>query len=263
MIRLAAAVVLTLLAAPAVAQCRQALALGLDVSGSVNSREYLLQTRGLANALRHPEVSAALLAVPSAPVRLAVFEWSGPGYQRMLVDWQAVTGTAQLAEIADRLDRVTRAPAPPGTALGTAMRYGAGLLAGQGDCWKRTLDISGDGTQNLGPHPRDVKAALAGSPITINGLVIGSDTGAQDRRQEHIGELTAYFRAFVITGPDAFVESALGFEAYEAAMVRKLKRELQGLAVAALRPLPAHDRPLSRYSGSGRSSSAPPVSARR
>ena len=37
----------------------------------------------------------------------------------------------------------------------------------------------------------------------------------------------------MIVGPDAFVETALGFEAFEDAMVRKLLRELQGLALSS------------------------------
>ncbi|MEM9846126.1 MAG: DUF1194 domain-containing protein, partial [Pseudomonadota bacterium] len=60
---------LVVFAAAAQAGCRQALALGLDVSGSVDTREYRLQTDGLAEALRDPEVQSAFLALPSLPVR--------------------------------------------------------------------------------------------------------------------------------------------------------------------------------------------------
>jgi hypothetical protein len=38
----------------------------------------------------------------------------------------------------------------------------------------------------------------------------------------------------VITGSGAFVETALGFDDYEAAMTRKLLRELEVLAVSEL-----------------------------
>lgn len=234
--------VLTLVAAlagggEAGAACRQALALALDVSGSVNAREYRLQMQGLANALRHDEVVEALLAHPGLPVWIAIFEWSGPDYQRMLHDWQAIGNRATIERIANSLARRPRQPAPPGTALGTAMQYGAALLARRPDCWKRTLDISGDGKQNQGPHPQTVRDDLAAAGLTVNGLVIGADTNTIfDTRSEHIGELGAYFGAYVIAGPDAFVESALGYADYEAAMVRKLKRELQTLVVSGLPP---------------------------
>lgn len=47
----AAALALALASGPAGAECRQALAVGLDVSASVDDREYRLQVEGLANAL--------------------------------------------------------------------------------------------------------------------------------------------------------------------------------------------------------------------
>ena len=223
------------LAREAHAACRQALVFGLDVSGSVDSQEYRLQLSGLAAALRHPDVVDALLALPSAPVQLAIFEWSAPTYQRQLLNWTAITNKVTLMQIATRLDSTTRGPAPPGTALGTAMQTGAALLADQSACWKRTLDISGDGKHNQGPHPRAVKQRLEAQSMTLNALVIGADTtGIGDQRQVEIGELAAYFEAWVILGPDAFVETALGFEDYEAAMVRKLKRELQGPVLSSL-----------------------------
>ena len=116
------------------------------------------------------------------------------------------------------------------------MQFGAGLLAQQKDCWKRTLDLSGDGKHNLGPHPRDVKSALLASGITINGLVIGADDPSHgDKRYVQIGELSAYYNSWVILGPNAFVEVALGFEAYEDAMTRKLIRELEGLVLSDAR----------------------------
>lgn len=217
------------------AQCRQALALALDVSGSVDTQEYNFQIGGLIAALDHPEVVQALLAMPSAPVQLTVFEWSSPDYQRPLLDWTPIPDAASLTRIREHLARAKRLPSPPGTALGTAMQFGANLLAQRPECWKRTLDISGDGMRNMGPQPRDVRAALSGQSLTINALVIGADDqGVGDLRQVEISELSSYFRALVIIGPNAFVETALGFENYEAAMVRKLIREMEGLVLSSL-----------------------------
>ena len=56
----AALVGATLWASAGVAECRQALALGLDVSGSVDAREYRLQLDGVAGALDDPAVRAAV-----------------------------------------------------------------------------------------------------------------------------------------------------------------------------------------------------------
>lgn len=222
-----------LLASQAQSACRQALALGLDVSGSVDLYEYRLQLDGLVTALNDDEVTRILLAEPAAPVALLVYEWSGPSDQAILVPWTRITSADVLAEVSGLLAATQRRESSPGTALGLAMQLGASYLQMQPDCWKKTLDISGDGKSNFGPRPRDVRASIAAQGVTVNALVIGADAPASgDQRQTEIGELSSYFRSEVITGPDAFVQTALGFEAYAEAMTLKLKRELADIAVS-------------------------------
>ncbi|MGR3804527.1 MAG: DUF1194 domain-containing protein [Marinibacterium profundimaris] len=233
---------LSMAPAAATAECRQALVLALDVSGSVDSIEYRMQLDGLAAALNHPEVRRAILAMPQAPVDIAVFEWSAPDYQRHLVPWTSVTSAGALDGIIARLRGTARTAAPPGTALGSAVRIGGAMLDAHPGCWIHTLDVSGDGKHNMGPHPRSLQPWLAARDITVNALVIGVDDPRQgDARQDDVAGLSSYFRAYVIAGPGAFVETALGFADYEAAMVRKLLRELEGLNLATLKP----DNPLT------------------
>ncbi|MGH1412799.1 MAG: DUF1194 domain-containing protein [Pelagimonas sp.] len=205
------------------AACRQALALGLDVSGSVDAGEYRLQLDGLAGALMDPEVAAAFLTLPESPARLAIYEWSGPQSQRLLIPWREISEQADLEEVATQLHKTRRALQEPSTALGRAKGFGAALLAQQPSCWRSVLDISGDGESNTGPRPQDVMP----SGITINALVIGGD-----HQETEISGLSAYFRRYVIQGADAFVEVATGFDDYQAAMSRKLKRELTILVLS-------------------------------
>ena len=211
-------------AAPGAASpvCRQALALALDVSGSVDRDEYLIQRQGLARALLHPEVAEALLALPGTAVDLMVYEWSDDGQTRVIAPWTSIDDAVTLTDFATRVADAPRGRLAPATALGSAMRAGLGHLAARGHCWKRTLDISGDGTSNSGPLPGPVRIEAEAQGVTINALVIGGDAD----------NLPGYFRAYVIAGPGAFVETAHGFSSYEAAMVRKLKRELEGLIVS-------------------------------
>jgi hypothetical protein len=235
MIRALICVMACACASMADAACRQALALGLDVSGSVDAREYRLQIKGLAAAFDNVAVRSALLSAPGAPVSLLVYEWSGPSDQAVIAPWASMTSGAVLDGFIETLLQTTRREASPGTALGVAMNLGAYYLDQRSECWTRTLDISGDGKSNLGPRPRDLKDALGARGITVNALVIGADNpSAGDQRQAEIGALSSYFRAEVIVGPDAFVETALGFDEYEAAMTRKLLRELEVLAVSDL-----------------------------
>jgi len=222
-------------AAGADAACRQALALGLDVSGSVDAGEYQLQLRGLAAALVSDDVRASLMRLPDAPVRILVFEWSGQDYQRVLIEWTDITSPSRLEAVSQKLRSTTRRPAPPTTALGQAIQVGAGFLNQQPDCWKRTLDISGDGKNNTGPEPHHVNSPEKIGDIVINALIIGVDASSRLSHAElSIAELTAYFAHRVLAGPGAFSEVAMGFEDYERAMSRKLLRELEFLSMSQL-----------------------------
>ena len=69
----------------------------------------------------------------------------------------------------------------------------------------------------------------------MNGLVIGSgNRRGDDERIADIKELSSYYNSYVIRGTGAFVEAALGFEEYAAAMERKLLRELASIAIGKL-----------------------------
>ncbi|WP_422029360.1 DUF1194 domain-containing protein [Roseovarius sp.] len=226
-------VVVAMLAAPAHSACRQALALGLDVSGSVDMWEYRLQLDGLAAALLDPEMQEAFLQYPEAPVRLMVFEWSAQGHQRVVIPWQDITGPADLLAAADVLRTTKAMPVNnPSTAIGAAMVFGATELQTQSDCWQLTLDISGDGPSNIGRHPRLIEPQETG-PVIINGLVIGPDGPSNTTKNRHnVKSLMGYYQTYVIRGPGAFVVAALDYEDFAGAMRRKLIRELQPAAVS-------------------------------
>ncbi len=222
MVRFALLLFLSLPGLARAEQCRIALALGLDVSSSVDGGEYLLQTRGLAAALTSPEVREAFLAVPGEVVALNIYEWSGRRQQRTRQDWVMIRSAADLDAVAATLVSARRSFEQYPTALGHAIIHGAATLAHAPPCAELKLDISGDGTNNDGVPP---PLAAPDAPIVINGLVIGGDGDT----------LARYYERFVIRGPGAFVELAEEYEDFEAAMKRKLERELRPAAVSLLR----------------------------
>lgn len=227
--------VLIMIGGAAVAECRLALALGLDVSGSVDAREYRLQLDGLAAALEAPEVQSQILTLPDTPIWISVFEWAGASYQRPVLDWRALRSADDIASVAGRL-RATRARRAAGsTAIGSAMYFAELLMRERPGCWSYTLDLSGDGESNDGQLPWQVRTEPRFGAITINGLVIGSDiTRGRDERQMEMMALSAYYRTRVIWGPGAFIEVAQGFDDFERAMRRKLLRETRGMAIGLL-----------------------------
>ena len=229
------ALALALLGGAAAASCRQALVLGLDVSGSVDAREYRLQIDGLASALGAPAVYDALMQMPGTPGELMVYEWSGPDDPAVILPWTAITGPAVLEAVRAQIRSTERRAARPGTALGLAMREGLRHLETRRHCLKRTLDISGDGKSNLGPRPLFERSAFEATDIVVNALVIGADSPSiGDLRQAEVSALSRYFQSEVIWGPGSFVETALGFEDYAEAMARKLQRELETVIIGGL-----------------------------
>lgn len=235
----AAAALVAALAAPAGAACRQALALALDVSGSVDGTEYGLQMAGLASALLDPDVQEAVFALPEVPVAIGIFEWSGSAYQSQVLSWTVMETPEDLTAAAERLAGWHRRAAPAETGLGAALTHAVEFLSRAPVCWRRTLDISGDGKNNDWPVPEEVLASGVLGGVTINALVIGS-LHPQDERVilSGVDDLADYFRDRIIQGPDAFVEVAFEYEDYAEAMRRKLLRELSVAAIGQVPPPP-------------------------
>jgi len=224
-VRAAAALGLALAATPAAAQdqCRLALLLGVDVSASVDAAEYQLQLSGIASALVAPEIVEAFLNGPG-PVALSIYEWSGRFQQDLVIDWTLITSEADLVRIAERVARQVRRSEDFPTALGYALGFAAGHFQRAPPCLFQTLDVSGDGQNNDGFAPHDAYAHFPFDGITVNGLAIG---GASRGIEE-------YFRDELIQGPGAFVEYAASHADFEAAMRRKLERELGVMILGGL-----------------------------
>lgn len=220
---LVGAALIALTAGPAAA-CRLALALGIDVSSSVDPAEDALQRGGLARALLAEPVQDAFFAGP--PVALAVYEWSGRYNQQLLIDWTLVEAPADLSGISTRIAESRRGSDDYPTALGHALAYGAMLLQEAPPCLESKIDLSGDGPNNEGYPAGSAYRAFPFEGVTVNGLVILDEGG---------GGTLNHYRTQVIRGPGAFVEIAQGFESFEAAMERKLVRELAARVIGVRR----------------------------
>lgn len=224
-----------LLALPAQAQvqCRLALALALDVSSSVDAREYDLQRLGLAAALNEPEIRQAILAGQQGYVALAVYEWSGFYQNKLHLDWTAMRNDADIDRAVVALGAMTRSHDDFPTAVGQALGYGAELMRRAPECERRVIDISGDGVNNYGYGPAAAYRNFAFDGVTVNGLVI---LGGPENVLE-------FYYTQVVRGPSAFVEVANGFNDFQAAMTRKLFREINEVVLGNITPAGARPRP--------------------
>jgi Ca-activated chloride channel homolog len=202
----------------AAASCSTALALGLDVSSSVDAFEHRLQTGGLAAAFRDEAVVDAILGGTGTGVMVAVYEWSGFHQQDLMVRWTWLGDRAAIGALADRLDGHVRRLDTWPTSLGRAVEF-AVQLHGENprECTRRIIDISGDGINNHGVGPEWYRERGVLDGFTVNGLAI---RGA-------VPDPVQYYRDKLIHGPGAFVEVADGYDDYARAILRKLLRELQ------------------------------------
>lgn len=204
--------------------CRLALVLALDVSGSVNSAEYAQQVNGLAAALNDRDVRALVIGGTGAAVSLAVFEWSSRNHQYVIQPWITLDSHVALDSAILRIRSHRKIRAGLKTALGTALSVGATMLQDKTNCWQSTIDVSGDGKNNIGPSPADAYRLPEFERITVNALVIGDPSDAPRANSKQA--LLDYYEREVIHGPGSFAMMANGYEDYTNAMRRKLMKEL-------------------------------------
>ncbi|WP_386628278.1 DUF1194 domain-containing protein [Sulfitobacter geojensis] len=212
--RLLLPLILTILPLPAAA-CGLALVLAVDVSGSVDQREYRIQMDGLAEALRDGIVVDALI---DQEAQVSLIQWSGSSRQEVSVPWTQLTRVADVYRLADAIEAAPRRWRNYSTAIGEALALAIAAfedLEKTTACDRRVIDVSGDGVSNEGPSPQSMRQALRRAAINVNALAI----------EEEGEDLTAYFYENLIDGEGAFVITANGFQDYPAQIQRKLQRE--------------------------------------
>ena len=193
--------------------CDIALVLAVDVSGSVDNTEFRIQMDGLAEGLRDPSVSEALVVGEAA---IMVLQWTGTTRQAISIPWTQVRSFEEVDALASRIETVNRKWRNYSTAIGEAMEFSQAQFADAPACDRHVIDISGDGSSNEGVEPKDAAAELLAAGTTVNALGI---EGAEPM-------LTEYFWENVILGPGAVVITANSFDEYPRRMRMKLLREV-------------------------------------
>jgi hypothetical protein len=228
---------LILIAASAAAQSTPAtadervdllLVLAADVSRSMDDPKFRLQRSGYVEALTNPRVIEAIQSGSNRRIAVSFVEWSGVVSQKVVIDWTTISDETTARRFADGL-----VEAPRSFADRTSISAGIDFAMAQFERapyegLRRTIDVSGDGTNNSG---RDVTAArdeAVAKGVTVNGLVILSDSPTP-WNPEHTnppGGLAQYYRNNVVGGPGAFVMVAENFKSFGNALINKLIAEI-------------------------------------
>ena len=170
---------LLFLALPAAAQDRKevdmALAMAIDISGSIDPDEARLQRQGYVEAFNDPTIIKAILGGNHGRIAVAYYEWSDSYVQKLLIDWTLLDSEAAIRDFSARLANAPISIARR-TSISGAIRYAISLFGrAPYDTERKVLDISGDGSNNDGGLVTDLRHDALKERIVINGLPIMND----------------------------------------------------------------------------------------
>jgi hypothetical protein len=218
------------------------LVLAVDVSNSMDPEEQELQRDGYVTALTSREFMQALRSGTHGKVSVTYFEWAGLYDQKILMPWRLIDGPESADAVASEIARAPYRRAPR-TSIYGALQFARPLFDASGYRGiRRVIDVSGDGSNNMGPQVTLMRDEVLAAGITINGLPI------MLKRENVYGmygmtmqNLDIYYEDCVIGGPGAFVVAIKDREQFKEATRTKLVLEIAGVT-PKLRVLPAQAR---------------------
>lgn len=204
------------------------LVLASDVSRSVDSHKFQLQREGYAAAVSNPQVLDAIRIGRHGRIGVLFLEWSGFGNQKVVIDWTIIDGTKSAQTFGDRLLESPRSFADRTSISGGIDAAVEQLSHAPFTAARRTIDVSGDGTNNAGRDVGQARDEAIARGITINGLVILSETPLpwNPEHTNPAGGLAKYYRDNVTGGPGSFVMEAKNFDSFGEAIIKKLVAEI-------------------------------------
>jgi hypothetical protein len=204
------------------------LVLAADVSRSIDDTKFQLQRDGYAAAISDPRVLDTIRSGHNGRIGLTFVEWSGVGAQHVVIDWTEIGDAAAAKQFGDQLVESPRSFAGRTSISGGIEFAMARLASAPFNCVRRTIDVSGDGTNNDGRDVAELRDQAVAKGATINGLVILSEN-PMPWNPEHTnppGGLDNYYRNNVVGGPGAFVMVAKDFNSFGRAIIAKMIAEV-------------------------------------
>ena len=224
------AALLAVMSAPvrAAEQVDLLLVLASDVSRSVDTRKFQLQREGYAAALSNPRVIDAIRSGPHGKIAICFVEWSGATSLKLVIDWAVVGDAASARKIGDQMLELPRSFADR-TSISAGLEFSMTQLERSPyQAARRTIDVAGDGTNNSGRDIVTVRDEVLAKGVTINGLVILSETPLpwNPEHTNPAGGLDNYYRNNVTGGAGSFVMVAENHNSFGQAIVKKMIAEI-------------------------------------
>ena len=219
------------------------LIIAVDVSWSMDPEEQFLQRQGYIDALRSPQVLAAIQRGPYGKIAITYVEWAGYKAQHIVVPWMLIDG-ANAVEHFIQILQARPAQRLRRTSISGAIDFTSKLFSGNGFAGTRQIiDISGDGSNNDGRPVNVARDEALAADIVINGLPIILDRPNHFYRD--VERLDHYYEDCVIGGPGAFMVPITSREHFTDATKTKLILEIAGYSPYAFAQAQQTIRPVS------------------
>lgn len=195
------------------------LSLLVDVSGSVDNNEFILQRQGYVDAFNSAAVQTAITSGNIGKIAVNLIYWSSAGSQAIGVGWTLIDSAASSSAFATAVAGAARTSSGL-TAPGSAIAFADPLFdSNMYNGTRNVIDVSGDGAQNDGISTAGASATFCGqgSNYAINGIVIGGSAS-----------VLSFYQNNVQCGANSFVSTASSFSDFGKAVQAKLIREITG-----------------------------------
>ena len=212
------------------------LCLAADVSESVTAGEYDLQKQGHASAIEDPEVVALIQAGAYGRIAVHYVEWADQLQQYAEMDWQVI---GDMESARDAAQKIRHSALPPWISMSVRntstsqvveyclRRFQSAPVAAR----RMVIDISSDGTSNVGARIDLIRDLAVSQGVVINALAIEDSLSPfpDGTHTRPVGGLVRYFEANVVGGPGSFVQAAKGYASFGEMIRRKFILELASL----------------------------------
>ncbi len=203
------------------------LVLAVDVSGSMDEEEIILQRHGYLEAIQHPEVIRAIQSGLYGRIAVTYIEWADAGKHKVTIPWTVIDDVYTAKQFAAKLGeaKLTRMRR---TSIGDALLFAASLIENNSyEGIRRVIDISGDGANNEGHPVISARDSVTSQGIVINGLPILLKNHV---KYNYYGPLNIdiYYEDCVIGGPGSFIIPVKAQNEFVSAIRRKIILEVAG-----------------------------------
>lgn len=228
------------------------LVLAIDVSASVSgekvdtkekTNEIMIQRRGIAAALRSPEVATRLKHCNPEGIAITMVEWSGRPNEKQVVQilpWRKVKNEQDLESMAQFIEHRTGRSFEHSTDIATALTESLRFLdEAPFTSERRIISISSDGDQGrvyqeassdpniVNKHLLVARDKVLAMGVTIDAIVLMTDRSGVMTKLP----LDEYYNEFVIGGSGGTAHGIYDFQEYGQALEMTLSRELNNCRI--------------------------------